>query len=120
MGGINVASAARTLKEGCDVVVGTAGRVLDFVQSGKCDVSAVRMFVVDEADRMCDREGRKAIEKIFARFSKSGKGTARLQVCGEDAARRVVDVSSDCALGSSVEWARRISSHGRTRLHARG
>ena len=36
------------------LVTGTPGRIIDFVESGKLDVSGVRFFVLDEADRLLD------------------------------------------------------------------
>ena len=37
-----------------DVVVGTPGRILDHLERGTIDLSKVRYFVLDEADRMLD------------------------------------------------------------------
>ena len=40
----------RELREGVDIVVGTPGRVQDFVSSGKLDLSQVQFFIMDEVD----------------------------------------------------------------------
>jgi ATP-dependent RNA helicase RhlE len=42
------------LRRGVDVLVATPGRLLDLMSDGEVDLSAVEMFVLDEADRMLD------------------------------------------------------------------
>jgi len=54
------------LKRGAHVVVGTPGRLTDHLARGTLDLSAVRMLVLDEADRMLDMGFREDIEKIMA------------------------------------------------------
>ena len=61
-------AAMKTLQGGCDIVVGTPARVVDFVKRGKCDVSAIQLLVLDEADRLCDHEGMKSIGELFQRL----------------------------------------------------
>lgn len=48
------AQQQRSLKEGADVVVATPGRLLAHLQMGYVDLSKVRYFILDEADRMLD------------------------------------------------------------------
>merc|ERR1740117_2089461 len=38
----------------CQIVVGTPGRMADFIQSGDLIIDKVVFFVLDEADRMLD------------------------------------------------------------------
>lgn len=83
IGGDRDASAAQqahALRQDCDVVTGTPARVLDFVETGRLDISRVRFFVLDEADRLLDSGSKSQIMKIFERLRKSGSGTHRLQV----------------------------------------
>eukprot|EP00941_MAST-03F_sp_MAST-3F-sp1_P001199 g1199.t1 len=82
MGGVHK-SAMNALKSGCDIVVGTPGLVYDFIKRGILDTSCIRLFLLDEADRMCDREGRETISKIFQRLPKNctSNSNAKLQVC---------------------------------------
>lgn len=51
----SAAKQARALQGDVDVVTGTPLRVLDFVETGKLDLSRVRFFVLDEADRLLVR-----------------------------------------------------------------
>lgn len=52
--GVTYAQQQRGLKEGADVVVATPGRLLAHLQMGYVDLSRVRYFILDEADRMLD------------------------------------------------------------------
>ena len=80
VGGLDAGAQIRQLREGVDIVTGTPGRIIDFVESGKLDVSGVRFFVLDEADRLLDTGNQAAILKLFERMPKSGPGFSRLQV----------------------------------------
>jgi len=53
-GGTSSADQKRALSEGCDVVVGTPGRLIDFLTSAWLSVRKLRFMVLDEADRMLD------------------------------------------------------------------
>ncbi len=48
------AQQQRGLKLGADVVIATPGRLLAHLQMGYVDLSRVRFFILDEADRMLD------------------------------------------------------------------
>ena len=80
VGGTDVSKDVKALKAGCDVATGTPGRIIDMVESGRLDVSGVRFFVLDEADRLLDSGNRDAILKLFDKMPKSGRGFSRLQV----------------------------------------
>jgi ATP-dependent RNA helicase DeaD len=54
------------LHRGVHIVVGTPGRVVDHLARGTLDLSALRMLVLDEADRMLDMGFRDDVEKILA------------------------------------------------------
>ena len=45
----------RALERGAQVVVGTPGRVLDFIRQGVLRMDGLRVLVLDEADEMLDR-----------------------------------------------------------------
>ena len=42
------------MRNGIDVLVGTPGRILDFLEKGKLDSSGLKHVILDEADRMLD------------------------------------------------------------------
>ncbi len=53
-GGQSYQIQKRALARGVDVVVGTPGRLIDLIRQGVLDLSAVRYFVLDEADEMLE------------------------------------------------------------------
>ncbi len=53
-GGIGYEKQEKLLKDNLNVYVGTPGRLIDFYKSGKLDLKAFDILVIDEADRMFD------------------------------------------------------------------
>jgi superfamily II DNA/RNA helicase len=53
-GGTSMGRQIDNLRRGAHVVVATPGRLQDLVDQGACDLSAVRITVLDEADHMAD------------------------------------------------------------------
>ena len=53
-GGASFGPQIHSLRKGASVVVATPGRLLDIIEKGYCDLSAVEVCVIDEADRMAD------------------------------------------------------------------
>ena len=56
----------RALEAGAQIVIGTPGRVLDHLARGTLRFDALRIVVLDEADRMLDMGFREDIERILA------------------------------------------------------
>ncbi|MEI8294309.1 MAG: DEAD/DEAH box helicase [bacterium] len=54
------------LKKGVQIVIGTPGRIMDHMERGTLQLGAVKMVVLDEADRMLDMGFREDIEKILS------------------------------------------------------
>jgi ATP-dependent RNA helicase DbpA len=53
-GGVPLRGQTASLEQGAHIVVGTPGRVMDHLERGSLDISALNTFVLDEADRMLD------------------------------------------------------------------
>jgi ATP-dependent RNA helicase DBP3 len=70
-GGVNKTQQARVLNEGVQVVVGTPGRVLDFIHDGVLSLGGVEYLVLDEADRMLDKGFENDIRRIIG-YAKQG------------------------------------------------
>ena len=64
-GGVSERPQIDGLRQGCDLLIATPGRLLDLVEQKVCDLSAVRHLVLDEADRMLDMGFIHAIRRII-------------------------------------------------------
>jgi len=53
-GGTDIEKQSKILKNGCDIVVGTPGRVIDMAKRGHLNLEQISIFCLDEADRMLD------------------------------------------------------------------
>ncbi len=60
----------RGLESGADVIIATPGRLLAHLEGGQIDLSEVRHFILDEADRMLDMGFFDDIMKVVNRMSK--------------------------------------------------
>lgn len=79
-GGVSMEDQTNQLKNGCEIFVGTTGRVLDHLNRGNIDFSHIKTVILDEADQMLKLGFKEDVEDILRavkRFSKSGD----LQVC---------------------------------------
>jgi len=64
-GGASYERQFHELKTGVQIVIGTPGRIMDHMQRGTLRLEAVKMVVLDEADRMLDMGFREDIEHIL-------------------------------------------------------
>jgi len=54
LGGMPYRQQIRDLSRPVDIIVATPGRLIDHVKSGRLDLKAIEMLILDEADRMLD------------------------------------------------------------------
>ena len=64
-GGVNINPQISALRNGCDVLVATPGRLLDLAQQRAVDLSKIQVLVLDEADRMLDMGFINDIRKVI-------------------------------------------------------
>ncbi len=64
-GGVSINTQIAKLRKGVDVVIATPGRLLDHLERGTIDLSAIECLVLDEADRMLDMGFIRDIRKIM-------------------------------------------------------
>ena len=64
--GATFAAQQRGLKNGADVVIATPGRLIAHLQMGYVDLSKVKYFILDEADRMLDMGFWPSVKRILA------------------------------------------------------
>ena len=69
-GGVNIRPQIRHLARGTDILVATPGRLLDLLGQGAIRLDHVKMWVLDEADRMLDMGFIPAMRRIHAELPK--------------------------------------------------
>lgn len=64
-GGASYTNQIKDLKRGCEIVVGTPGRIQDHIERKTLDISKIKYFILDEGDEMLDMGFIDDIEEIF-------------------------------------------------------
>ena len=67
-GGVDYDKQRQQLKDGCDIIIATPGRLLDYYKQQVFGFNGVEVMVVDEADRMFDLGFIKDVRFIFRRL----------------------------------------------------
>ncbi len=66
-GGVGYSRQEQAIKEGTNIIIGTPGRLIDFMKSGKLFIGDISFLVLDEADRMLDMGFYPDIREIIKR-----------------------------------------------------
>jgi superfamily II DNA/RNA helicase len=66
IGGENLSDQAKVLNRGVDVLIATPGRLIDMFERGHLLLNDVKVFVIDESDRMLDMSFIPDVERIAA------------------------------------------------------
>nr|MBO2468090.1 RNA helicase [Xanthomonadaceae bacterium] len=69
-GGVGMGQQLEALRRGVDLLIACPGRLIDHLERGSVDLSAVEVLVLDEADRMLDMGFLPSIRRILARLPK--------------------------------------------------
>ena len=67
-GGVDYDKQRESLKSGCDIVIATPGRLIDYLKQHVFTLNAIEVVVIDEADRMFDLGFIKDIRFLFRRM----------------------------------------------------
>ncbi len=67
-GGVGYHEQEKILEEGCDILIGTPGRLIDFGKSGKIRFGDMGILVIDEADRLFDMGFLPDLRKILSKM----------------------------------------------------
>lgn len=70
-GGVGQNPQVEALRRGIDILIATPGRLLDLMNQGHVDLSAVEVLVLDEADRMMDMGFIHDIRRVVAKIPSS-------------------------------------------------
>ncbi len=77
-GGVSIEDQIYKLRAGCDIIVGTPGRITDMIERGELNLKGIKTVVLDEADKMLNMGFQEQIEEIFGHIHKTRRKT---QVC---------------------------------------
>jgi len=69
-GGVTPKRHIKVLKREPNILVATPGRLLDLAEQGYVDLNSIKMFVLDEADRMLDLGMIKDVKNIISKLPK--------------------------------------------------
>ena len=72
-GGVGQGPQVTALRKGVDVLVATPGRLEDLIQQKLCDLGAVEVTVLDEADHMSDMGFLPAVKRLLDKTPKKGQ-----------------------------------------------
>ncbi len=73
-GGTSTGFQLTQLFKGCNVLIATPGRLMDFVDKGKVSFEKVKYLVLDEADRMLDMGFMPEVQRITSSANMPAKG----------------------------------------------
>ena len=81
-GGVSMDDQIDKLRAGCDIIVGTPGRVIDMIERGHLKVDKINTIILDEADKMLDMGFEESITDIYSKITIVEKDKKRdVQVC---------------------------------------
>jgi len=114
VGGMSEAAQLKSLRLGAQVVIATPGRLCDYLERNLTTLSAVKIAVLDEADRMLDMGFLPAVESILRKTSQQ-RQTMFFSATFESSAGRLVDRHCKSpvriAVGSISKPAEQIEMH---------
>ena len=90
-GGVSYVPQERALKRGASIIVGTPGRLLDHIERRTLDLSALRVVILDEADRLLDMGFAPEVKRLLSKCPTNRQTalfSATLQGEVQDLARR--------------------------------
>ncbi|KAI9145144.1 P-loop containing nucleoside triphosphate hydrolase protein [Paraphysoderma sedebokerense] len=74
-GGVAYDGQIDAFRNGVDVVVGTPGRIIDHIESGRLKLQDIRYLVLDEADQMLDMGFAESMEQILSHVQNHKKSS---------------------------------------------
>jgi len=94
-GGTSTGFQLSTLMRGCNVLIATPGRLMDFVDKGKVSFEDVRYLVLDEADRMLDMGFLPEVNRICSAAQMPAKGERQTLMFSATFADEVQNLAKD-------------------------
>ncbi|MGP1577644.1 MAG: DEAD/DEAH box helicase [Treponema sp.] len=90
-GGASIVEQLKNLKRGCEIVVGTPGRVIDHLERGTLNLEKIEYFILDEADEMLNMGFIEDIETIF----KQANPASRVLMFSATMPKQILKIAAD-------------------------
>ena len=114
VGGMSESGQLKSLRQGAQIVIATPGRLSDFLDRRLVNLSAVRIVVLDEADRMLDMGFLPSVEDILKK-TMADRQTMFFSATFESSVARLIDRHCHepvrIAVGSITRPADQIDMH---------
>ena len=72
-GGVGQGPQVQALRSGVDILIACPGRLEDLIQQGACDLGAIEVTILDEADHMADLGFLPAVRRLLDQTPKNGQ-----------------------------------------------
>lgn len=95
VGGVGMESQRKQLERGCDIVVATPGRLIDLLDRGCVELSAVEVLVLDEADRMLDMGFLPSVQTIVKQVPHRRQTLLFSATLGDEVLKPIVSLAKD-------------------------
>lgn len=69
-GGASITNQIKDIRQGCHMVVGTPGRMLDLIERGALNINQIKWLVLDEADEMLNMGFQEDLDSILSETPK--------------------------------------------------
>lgn len=106
-GGESIENQIKLLKRGCNIVVGTPGRVMDHLRRKTLKLDDIRMVVLDEADEMLNMGFKEDIETILGYMEKGSYQMALFSATMPEAILRITQQFQNDPVTIEVKSAQR-------------
>ena len=114
VGGMSERAQLNALRQGAQIIVATPGRLCDFLDRKLIGLAAIRIVVLDEADRMLDMGFLPAVESILRR-TMANRQTMFFSATIEKSVSRLIDKYLKnpvrIAVGSTMKPVEKIETH---------
>ncbi len=94
-GGVSKSAQLKALRKGVEILIACPGRLLDLMGEGHIDLSQVEVFVLDEADRMCDMGFLPDVRRVIKRLPSSRQTLFFSATMPEDARQLAESILKD-------------------------
>lgn len=114
VGGMSESAQLKALRQGAQIIIATPGRLCDFLERRLVGLAAIRIVVLDEADRMLDMGFLPAVESILRRTLPT-RQTLFFSATIESSVARLIDKHLKdpvrIAVGSTGKPAENVETH---------